>query len=187
MIEEDRKDEASQIVTSLARLLRISLSKGKHMIALEDELEHVRNYLMIQSMRFKNRFTYEIQMQPGIEYLKVIKLIVQPIVENAIYHGMEGMYGDGEILVRAYTEENDLYISVQDNGMGMRPEQAEALLDYTKEIKTSKGNGLGVRNVHERIQLYFGKQYGIIIKTVVDEGTEVLLHLPAVMDMEREA
>lgn len=186
MIEEDRKEEASEIITSLARLLRISLSKGKNIIALEDELEHVRNYLMIQSMRFKDQFTYEIQMQPGIEYLKVIKLIVQPIVENAIYHGMEGMYGDGEILIRAYTEENDLYISVQDNGMGMRPEQAEALLDYTKEVKTGKGNGLGVRNVHERIQLYFGKEYGVIIKTVVDEGTEVLLHLPAVMNMETE-
>lgn len=186
MIEEDRRDEASQIVTSLARLLRISLSKGKHIITLEDELEHVRNYLMIQSMRFKNQFTYEVQMQPGIEYLKVIKLIVQPIVENAIYHGMDGMYGDGEILIRAYTEGSDLYISVQDNGMGMRPEQAEALLDYTKEIKTSKGNGLGVRNVHERIQLYFGKEYGVIIKTVVDEGTEVLLHLPMVMNMEKE-
>jgi len=186
MIEEDRKEEASQIVTSLARLLRISLSKGKNMITLEDELEHVKNYLMIQSMRFKNQFTYEIRMQPGIGYLKVIKLIVQPIVENAIYHGMEGMFGDGEILICAYTKENDLYISVQDNGMGMRPEQAEALLDYTKEVKTSKGNGLGVRNVHERIQLYFGKQYGVIIKTVVDEGTEVLLHLPAVMNVEGE-
>lgn len=186
MIEEDRKEEASEIITSLARLLRISLSKGKHIITLEDELEHVRNYLMIQSVRFKDQFTYEIQMQPGIEYLKVIKLIVQPIVENAIYHGMEGMYGDGEILIRAYKEGNDLYISVQDNGMGMRPEQAEALLDYTKEIKTSKGNGLGVRNVHERIQLYFGKEYGVIIKTVVDEGTEVLLHLPAVTNMEME-
>ncbi len=179
MIEENRREEAARMVTALARLLRISISKGKHIILLTDELEHVRNYLTIQSMRFKNRFTYEIQMQPGTETLAVIKLIVQPIVENAIYHGMEGMYGDGEILIRAYTEENDFYISVKDNGMGMSDGQAEALLDYTKEVQTGKGNGLGVRNVHERIQLYYGKQYGIIIHSVLDEGTEVLLHLPA--------
>lgn len=186
MIEENRREEASEMVTSLARLLRISISKGKTIITLEEELEHVENYLAIQSMRFKNQFTYEIQMQKGIGCLKTIKLIVQPIVENAIYHGMNGMYGDGEIIIRAYKEGDDLYISVQDNGMGMRPEQAEALLDYTKEVKTSNGNGLGVRNVHERIQLYFGKQYGMVINSVVDEGTEVLLHLPAVMHMEKE-
>lgn len=186
MIEENKKEEASEMVTSLARLLRISISKGKTIITLEEELKHVENYLVIQSMRFKNQFTYEITMQPGIGYLKTIKLIVQPIVENAIYHGMNGMYGDGEILIHAYTKGDDLYISVRDNGMGMRPEQAEALLDYTKEVKTSKGNGLGVRNVHERIQLYFGKQYGMIINSVVDEGTEILLHLPVVMDMESE-
>ena len=182
MIEENRKEDASHMVTALARLLRISISKGKHIIALSDELEHVRNYLMIQSMRFKNQFTYEIRMEPGTEELFVIKLIVQPIVENAIYHGMEGMYGDGEILISAYEEENDFFISVKDNGMGMKPEQAEALLDYAKEVQTGKGNGLGVRNVHERIQLYFGRQYGVTIHSVIDEGTEVLMHLPKVRE-----
>ena len=181
MIEENRKEEASQIVTALARLLRISISKGKNVISLADEFEHVRNYLMIQSMRFKNKFTYEFRVQQGVEELTVIKLIVQPIVENAIYHGMEGMYGDGEILICAYTQGDDFYISVKDNGMGMKPEQAEDLLDYSKNIQTQTGNGLGVRNVHERIQLYFGKQYGVVIHSVVDEGTEVLLHLPALI------
>lgn len=186
MIEGDKKEEASEIVMSLARLLRISLSKGKNIITLEDELEHVRNYLLIQSMRFKDRFTYEIHIQQGIRHLEVIKLIVQPIVENAIYHGMEGMYGDGEIIIRAYTKEKDLYISIKDNGMGMQPEQAEALLDVTKEVVTEKGNGLGVRNVHERIRLYYGEPYGLTIFTAVDEGTEVILHLPAVIYTGRE-
>lgn len=184
MIEAGKREEASEMVTSLARLLRISISKGKNIITLQEELEHVENYLTIQSKRFKNQFTYEIQMEEGIGSLRTIKLIVQPIVENAIYHGMTGMYGDGEIRIHAYTEGEDLFISVQDNGMGMRPEQAEALLDYTKEIKTGKGNGLGVRNVQERIQLYFGKEYGMVINSVVDEGTEVLLHLPKVTHME---
>ncbi|MDD6065293.1 MAG: sensor histidine kinase [Firmicutes bacterium] len=186
MIEEDRKEDAAQIVTSLARLLRISLSKGKNIITVSDELEHVRNYLTIQSLRAKDQFTWRIEKEKGVDCLAVIKLIVQPIVENAIYHGMEGMYGDGEIVIHAYREEDDLYISVKDNGMGMTQEQAEALLDYTREVKTAKGNGLGVRNVHERIRLHFGEGYGIKIISEVDEGTEVLLHLPAVMYGEHE-
>lgn len=186
MIEEDRKEDAAEIVTALARLLRISLSKGKNIITVADELEHVRNYLTIQSLRAKDQFTYRIEKDSGVDCLSVIKLIVQPIVENAIYHGMEGMYGDGEIVIHAYAQKDDLYISVKDNGMGMTKEQAEALLDYTKELKTAKGNGLGVRNVHERIQLYFGKEYGVEIISEVDEGTEVLLHLPAVLYGEHE-
>ncbi len=186
MIEDDKKEEACLSLTSLARLLRISLSKGKNVITLEDELEHVRNYLMLQSMRFADRFTYEIQMQPGIQHLEVLKLIVQPIVENAVYHGMERMYGDGEILIRAYTSQKELYISIRDNGRGMSREQLETLLDVTQEVPTKKGNGLGVRNVHERIQLYFGKQYGLTIESAIDAGTEVLLHLPAVMYTGRE-
>ena len=186
MIEQNRKEDASKMVTSLARLLRISISKGKHIIPLEDEFEHVRNYLAIQSMRFKNKITYDLAIQPETRGLAVIKLIVQPIVENAIYHGMEGMYEDGEILVSAYKEGNDFYISVKDNGMGMRKEQANALLDYGRQVQTRSGNGLGVRNVHERIRLYFGKEYGVSIHSVLDEGTQVLLHLPVILFKEEE-
>ena len=171
MIEENRKEDAAGMVTALARFLRISLSKGKNIITVADELEHARNYLMIQSLRAKDQFTYRIEKDPGTECFQVIKLIVQPIVENALYHGLEGMYGDGEIVIHAYTKDGDLYISVKDNGMGMSKEQAEALLDYTKELKTAKGNGIGVRNVHERIQLHFGKEYGVQIISEEDEGT----------------
>ena len=114
-------------------------AKAKNIITVADELEHARNYLMIQSLRAKDQFTYRIEKDPGTECFQVIKLIVQPIVENALYHGLEGMYGDGEIVIHAYTKDGDLYISVKDNGMGMSKEQAEALLDYTKELKTAKG------------------------------------------------
>ena len=186
MIEENRKEDAAGMVTALARFLRISLSKGKNIITVADELEHARNYLMIQSLRAEDQFTYRIEKDPGTECFQVIKLIVQPIVENALYHGLEGMYGDGEIVIHAYTKDGDLYISVKDNGMGMSKEQAEALLDYTKELKTAKGNGIGVRNVHERIQLHFGKEYGVQIISEEDEGTEILLHLPAIMYGEKK-
>lgn len=185
MIEEERKQDAVRVVTALARLFRISLSKGKHIISVEDELEHVRNYLIIQNLRFKDRFTYEFQIQEEVKRLSIIKLVVQPLVENAIYHGMDGMYGDGIITIRAYLQEGDLYISVKDNGMGMKKEQLEALLDYSQEVQTAKGNGLGVRNVHERIRLYFGEAYGLVIRSELDVGTEVLIHLPAVEYKER--
>lgn len=181
-----RMGEYKYWATALARFLRISLSKGKNIITVADELEHARNYLMIQSLRAKDQFTYRIEKDPGTECFQVIKLIVQPIVENALYHGLEGMYGDGEIVIHAYTKDGDLYISVKDNGMGMSKEQAEALLDYTKELKTAKGNGIGVRNVHERIQLHFGKEYGVQIISEEDEGTEILLHLPAIMYGEKK-
>lgn len=184
MIAEDRKEDAASIVTALARFLRISLSRGKNIIPLENELEHVKNYLTIQSLRAKDQFSYEIEKEAGTECLQVIKLIVQTLVENALYHGLEGMYGDGEIKIHAYRKGDDLYISVKDNGIGMSKEQAEALLDYKTELKTAKGNGIGVRNVHERIQLYYGKAYGVTILSEEDEGTEVLIHLPAVMHGE---
>ena len=176
----------SGLCHSLSAVFRYSLNMTDEFSTVQKEMEHVRNYLTIQSLRAKDQFTWRIEKEKGVDCLAVIKLIVQPIVENAIYHGMEGMYGDGEIVIHAYREEDDLYISVKDNGMGMTQEQAEALLDYTREVKTAKGNGLGVRNVHERIRLHFGEGYGIKIISEVDEGTEVLLHLPAVMYGEHE-
>lgn len=185
MIEEEKSQDAVRVVTALARLFRISLSKGKHIISVGDELEHVRNYLIIQTLRFKDTFTYEFQIQEEVKSLSIIKLVVQPLVENAIYHGMDGMYGDGKITICAYLKDGDLYISVKDNGMGMKQEQLDALLDYSQEVKTAKGNGLGVRNVHERIRLYFGEDYGLTITSELDVGTEVLIHLPKVEYKER--
>ena len=102
MIENERQSEAVKAVTALARFFRISLSKGKSIIPVRDELEHVRNYLMIQSMRYKNKFTYSIEAGEGVEELASLKLMLQPLVENAIYHGMEFMDGDGEILIKAW-------------------------------------------------------------------------------------
>ena len=186
LIEANRKEDATETVTSLARFLRISLSKGKHIITVADELEHVRNYLKIQTLRFKDQFSYRIEKGEDVEGLAIIKLVVQPIVENAIYHGMSGMQGDGEILIRAYREGDCLYISVKDNGMGMTEERLEELLDDTKELKQTRGNGLGVRNVQERIRLYFGAEYGLQIISEVDVGTEVILRLPAKMYGEHE-
>jgi len=102
------------------------------------------------------------------------------MVENAIYHGMEFMDGDGEIKIRAWKENNDLYLSVEDNGLGMTEEQVERLFTDTSHVPSRRGSGIGVKNVNERIHLYFGKDYGLSINSEPDEGTTVLMHLPAV-------
>ena len=184
MTEAGRYDEAIQMVTSLARLFRISLSRGSSIIPLADELEHARHYMNIQQIRYKNRFTTEITAEPGTEGLYTLKLIVQPILENAIYHGMSAAEDEGVISVRAYRREDDLFIDVEDNGMGMRPEVAEQLLEEHRPAINTKGSGIGVRNVHQRIQLTFGRQYGLTIQSEPDEGTLVRIHLPALDEEE---
>lgn len=186
MTEAGRQEEAIQMVTSLARLFRIALSRGKSVIPLTDELEHARHYMTIQQIRFKNKFTTCITAQPGTEGLYTLKLIVQPILENAIYHGMASADDDGLITVTAYRQDDDLLIDVADNGLGMRPEVAASLLDEGRpEVRTS-GSGIGVRNVHQRIRLTFGPRYGLTIFSEPDEGTLVRIRLPAVPEEAAE-
>lgn len=179
MIENERKSEAVKAVTALARFFRISLSKGKSIITVEDELEHVRNYLTIQKMRYKNRFEYTIDAQEGTTHLISIKLILQPLVENAIYHGMEFMDGDGEIEITVRQVEKVLCIRLRDNGPGMPPDVVQSLLAGNHPV-SRRGSGIGVKNVSERIQLYFGKEYGLEILSEPDRGTEIIITMPAV-------
>lgn len=179
MIENEQKQEAVKVVTALARFFRISLSKGKSIIPVRDELEHVRNYLMIQQMRFKNKFTYAIQAEDDVLELACLKLTLQPLVENAVYHGMEFMDGDGEIQVQARRDGGDLWLLIRDNGLGMTREQAESLLGDHPHVSSRRGSGIGVKNVNERIQLYFGEAYGLVIESEPDEGTLIRIRLPA--------
>ena len=192
MIENGQREDAVRAVTALARFFRVSLSKGRNIIPVRDELEHVRNYLLIQEMRYKNKFRYVIDCQPEAADLSTIKLVVQPIVENAIYHSMDFMDGDGLIEIRAGTQDGLLTITVSDNGLGMPPEVVEGLLSQEPRPETSrresgrKGSGIGLRNVQERIRLYFGPDYGVSIQSEPDEGTVVTLQMPAVPYGEME-
>lgn len=184
MIENEQKQEAVKVVTALARFFRISLSKGKSIIPVRDELEHVRNYLMIQQKRFKNKFTYQIEAGSEVFPMASLKLMLQPLVENAIYHGMEFMDGDGEILIRVWQEGEKLIFIIRDNGLGMTKEKAEGLLTGETHSVSGKGSGIGVKNVNERIRLYFGEGYGLSIFSEPDEGTTVQISLPAVSCQE---
>ena len=186
MRESGQQKEAIQMVTSLARFFRISLSKGKSIIPLADELEHARHYMNIQQIRFKNKFSAEITAAPGTEELYTLKLILQPLLENAIYHGCASAEDDGVIRVTARREGEDLLIDVEDNGLGMRPELAASLLDEDRPEVRTQGSGIGVRNVHQRIRLTFGEGYGLTILSEPDEGTLVRVRLPALSREEAE-
>ena len=179
MIEGERYKDAISMVTALAQLFRISLSKGNNIITIHDEIIHARNYLNIQKVRYKNKFNATIDIDPGIENCATIKLIVQPLLENAIYYGVEHMDGEGEIALRGYEKDGDIYISVSDNGMGIPKDVLETLLT-DKGRSRGKGSGIGLWNVNQRIQIYFKGDYGLIVESELDEGTTVTIHLPKV-------
>ena len=177
MIENEKYEGAITMISALAKLFRISLSKGNHIISIENEIQHIENYLIIQSVRYKNKFEYTINVDEKLLQCGTIKLIIQPIVENAIYHGMEFMGGEGLIEIKVY-EKEDLFIEVIDNGPGMLAKQVEEINNGTIRSSRKKGSGIGVRNVQERIRLYFGEGYGLEVESEPDEGTMVRIRIP---------
>ena len=178
-IENEKQSEAVHTVTALARFFRLSLGKGKNIVTVKAEIEHVKNYLMIQHMRFKNKFDYEFEIEEDVLELSSLKLMLQPLVENAIYHGMEFMDGDGLIKIRAWREADELYLSVTDNGLGMTEDKVSLVLEGKSNSGNGRGSGIGVKNVNERIKLYFGEDYGLKIDSEPDVGTTIIIHLPA--------
>lgn len=180
MIENEEYRDAIRMVTALARLFRISLSKGRNIIPLGAELEHARSYLTIQQMRYKDKFTVDDQSLRELDSLACLKLIVQPLLENAIYHGMEYMVdGEGTLTIRTARVGDELHILVSDNGPGIPPELQKVLLTPDFEKKTGTRRGYGMYNVHERIRLTYGEPYGLELSSEPDCGTTVLIRLPA--------
>ncbi|MBR3769349.1 MAG: sensor histidine kinase [Lachnospiraceae bacterium] len=185
MVESERYEEAISMVTALANLFRISLSQGRTIITIKEEFNHARNYSNIQQVRFKNKFSVAFMLDEKIEKYLTIKLIIQPLLENAIYYGMEAMDGDGEILVQGYEQDDAIYIDVIDNGIGIPPETVEHLLTDGK-YERKRGSGIGLKNVDQRIKLYFGEEYGLEIKSEPDVGTRVRIRLPKKLEVEDE-
>ncbi|MGN0169256.1 MAG: sensor histidine kinase [Lachnospiraceae bacterium] len=179
MIEGEKYDAAVFMITQLASLFRISLSKGRTIIPIGDEITHVKNYMNIQQIRYKNKFTIQYEIDEEILTYCTVKLVVQPILENAIYYGVQSMDGDGQIVVRGYKTEENIYLEVEDNGLGMPLEVVEGLLTEKGQAR-AKGSGVGLVNVHNRIRLRFGEAYGLHIISAPDEGTTVQIRLPAI-------
>lgn len=178
MAENGKSQDVITMVTALARLFRISISKGKDVIYVEQELEHARNYMIIQKIRYKNKFRFEINADKEALSHKTLKLILQPIIENSIYHGIEYMVDEGLIKINVRTTENKLIYEISDNGLGMKQEVLENILSF--KSKNTGGSGVGVKNVHERIQLSYGKEYGLAIESELEEGTTVTITIPLI-------
>lgn len=182
MAEMGKSPEVVKMTSALSRLFRTSISRGRELIRLRDELDHVRNYLTIQKMRYEDKFHYNIEVDDSLLDLTVLKIILQPLVENAIYHGVRGASYTGLIEIGGAVENNLLRLWVRDNGVGMDGAELEALLRHLSgpvgESAGSNQQGLGVRNVHERIRLYFGPDYGLEIQSEPENGTTIHCRLP---------
>ncbi|RDU23695.1 cache domain-containing sensor histidine kinase [Anaerosacchariphilus polymeriproducens] len=183
MIQSGEYCGAEQMVSLLAKFFRISLSQGKDIIPLKKELEHATSYLAIQNIRFKDKFEFHVHADSELTKYLCPKLIIQPLLENAIYHGMEGMYDDGEIDINVYEKDGIINIDVVDNGLGMTEDKIDYIM-HNKVVSSKRGSGIGVRNVNERIRLIYGEQYGISMISELDEGTTAKIMIPMLEEVD---
>ena len=182
MCEDGKNEDAEEMVTALARLFRISISKGHELIPIEKEVEHAKSYLKIENYRYKNKFTYSFEVEESCLSYLCNKITLQPIIENAIYHGVKQMIDEGEIWIRIFEDGEDIIFQVEDNGIGMTEEQCREILRKEPGDRT----GIGIKNVNDRIKIYFGSNYGLNITSELDEGTCVTIRMPKVREEEYE-
>lgn len=171
-------EDIINIVTSMTTLFRISLSRGKDIITIEDEMEHISSYLKIQKYRYRTHFQYTIDVPTDIYNYKTLKLLLQPLVENAIYHGIKLKREGGLISITASIEENNLVFLVSDTGLGMTPEALEDLHNALESKTDSSTTTYGAKNVHERIKIFFGDAYGLKYESTLGVGTTAILTIP---------
>ena len=182
MCEQGRNADAVKMVHALARLFRISISRGHELIPIAKELEHAESYLQIQMYRYKNQFTYTFDVDPDCLGYYCNKITLQPIIENSINHGLDLMVDEGRIDVRVRFDGDDIVFSVQDNGVGMGPEQLEAIMQNGPTDRT----GIGIKNVNDRLKIYFGRNYGLSITSEPDVGTCVEIRMPRIREGDYE-
>ena len=167
------EEDISRMTLAMSTFYRTALNRGRNMLQVETELSNTRAYLEIQSMLHDGDFDYEIEAQTEILQCESLNLILQPLVENAIHHGIEEKTdGRGKITVRGWKEDNCVWFMVEDNGVGMEQEVADKIL-------TMESKGYGVRNVDERIRLCYGEKYAMKVESVVGKGTKMTIHFPA--------
>ena len=178
MCEQGRNDEAVQMVNALAQLFRISISRGHELIPIRSELRHAESYLKLQKHRYKNQFSYRFNVDESCLDFLCNKITLQPIIENAIYHGINGLVDEGEIVITLRADGSDVVFTVADNGVGMEEEQIQAILRKERSDHT----GIGIKNVNDRLKIYFGEGYGITIDSEPDVGTTVTIRMPQVRE-----
>ena len=169
--------EMTTLIRSLCDFYRISLSNGDEFIPIKDEIKHVECYLKIQSIRFKNQFTYDLEVEPHLLSMYCLKILLQPLIENAITHGLRPLDHPGEIHIRIFTQENNIIMTVEDNGVGM----SDQMLDEVKNGLSNQAlHKYGLYNINQRIRLTYGETYGIHIQSQLNSGTKVTVTIPQI-------
>ena len=189
MAESKKTDQVIKIVSALSNFFRISLSKGMDWITIGEEVERIRSYLTIQKMRYRDILDFKIEVAEDVAENTILKLILQPLVENALYHGIKNKRQKGMISVRARRKgEDEILLEVEDDGIGFTPEKLAQLRaeldDDSGDIKLESGFGIG--NVNKRIRLYYGKPYGLSVQSEYTTGTCVTLVIPAKVETAPE-
>lgn len=184
MSEAGQSDEVVEMTSALAKLLRQSISNDHEQVELGQEMEYVKNYLTIQKMRYQDKLEYTVEVDPKVRHVMIVKLVLQPIVENAIYHGIKYKGSKGTLRIRAFAESEDVCIVIEDNGIGMDETALNIIFDETQKIH--KQNGVGVPNVQKRLKLYYGDKYGITYESKVGIGTRATIRIPQQGDRENE-
>ncbi len=188
LIEGKESDQAVKMVVTLSDFFRLVLSKGKEFISIKEEEQHISSYLEIQKMRYDDIMEYDIQIDKVLYDYQILKLTLQPLVENALYHGIKYKRAKGYIHVHGEKDGNVIRLSVRDNGIGMDDEELEQLQNEIKHSCKETEKGFGLANVNERIRMYSGAEYGMTIQSKKGKGTLVEITIPAIrMEKELEA
>lgn len=180
MAESGENEEVVQMTAALATMMRQSFNNKAEIVSLEAEMEHVESYLMIQKMRYMDKLNFSVSLEEGIRECPIVKLVLQPLVENAIYHGIRYKNGSGTVRVIAKREGEEIHITVEDDGVGMSEQALQHIFDEHKVNYNS--NGVGVYNVERRLKLYYGNAYGLFYESERNRGTRVLMKIPGGME-----
>jgi two-component system, sensor histidine kinase YesM len=176
MSEQKQNEDAVLMTSALSKLFRASITKDDELIPIRVEIDHIANYLLIQKMRYKEQLDYRIEVSPDILQFKTLKILLQPLVENAIYHGIKNNPELGLITITGRQDGDHLIFEIKDNGQGMSPEQLQKVLNTDHDLQN--GKGVGINNVNERIKLFFGASYGLHFTSELEQGTCVTITIP---------
>ncbi len=184
MAEANKSEQVIKLVRALSSFFRIALSRGKDWISIQQEIEHVRSYLYIQKTRYRDILDYEIDIDESILQGTILKLTLQPLAENALYHGIKNKQSGGKITIRAKkADDHSVLLQVEDTGVGCTPFKLAKIRDgltLDNDDAFNQGEGFGLANVHKRIMLYYGKEYGLTIESKYLEGTLVTVRIPLI-------
>lgn len=183
LIENEKNAEAGDMVVALAKFFRTSISGDSEVVSVRNELEHARNYLLIQNIRYAGSFDYVFDVEEEALDKTTMKLILQPIVENCIYHGLKNKIDRGLIKISARVEGDNLILSVADNGYGMRREAIDAW--YKSFTDGTVSTGVGLKNIYQRVMIYYGGRVEMLIESELDQGTTITIKEPLNRDEER--